>query len=220
MQDSREDKEDEDQNKMIIIGIAGASGSGKSLISKTIVNELGSSRVAVVSEDAYYKDLSHLPYEERAQVNFDHPDSIDHELLYEHLKRLQAGEEVQMPVYDYLTHTRSIETVTLNKAVRIIVLEGILLFTDPNLRHIMDIRIFVDTPPDICFIRRLLRDTKDRGRTMDSVIDQYQKTVRPMFLQFIEPSKRYADLIVPHGGKNRIAIDMIKAKMREMLGAP
>ena len=124
-----------------------------------------------------------------------------------------------MPVYDYVTHTRSAETVTLSKDVRIIVLEGILLFTDANLRNIMDIRIFVDTPSDICFIRRLIRDTKDRGRTMDSVVEQYQKTVRPMFLQFIEPSKRYADIIVPHGGKNRIAIDMIKAKMREMLGA-
>lgn len=218
-EDFQDSQETKDPNRMIIIGISGASGSGKSLISKTIVNELGSSRVAVVSEDAYYKDLSHLPFEQRANVNFDHPDSIDHELLYDHLKRLQAGEEVQMPVYDYVTHTRSTETVTLNKSVRIIVLEGILLLTDPKLRQIMDIRIFVDTPSDICFIRRLLRDTKERGRTMDSVIDQYQKTVRPMFLQFIEPSKRYADLIVPHGGKNRIAIDMIKAKMREMLGA-
>ena len=212
-------KQDKKENQMIIIGIAGASGSGKSLLYKTIVNELGSNRVAVVSEDAYYKDLSDLNYEERAKVNFDHPDAIDHELLFDHLQKLQAGEAVRMPVYDYVTHTRSAETVTLSKDVRIIILEGILLFTDANLRDIMDIRIFVDTPSDICFIRRLTRDTKDRGRTMDSVIDQYQKTVRPMFLQFIEPSKRYADIIVPHGGKNRIAIDMIKAKMREMLGA-
>lgn len=202
---------------IIIIGIAGASGSGKSLLSKTIVDEVGSNRVAVICEDFYYKDLIHLPKSERNKVNFDHPDSLDHELLCQHLQMLKEGKTVRMPVYDYTTHTRRAETVQLGEEVCIIVLEGILLFTDPALRESMDIRIFVDTPSDICFIRRLMRDVEERGRSMASVVAQYEKTVRPMFLQFIEPSKRHADIIVPRGGKNRIAIDMLKLKMRALL---
>ena len=203
--------------EVVIIGIAGASGSGKSLLSSTIVKELGSKRVTVISEDAYYKDLSHMTKSERDKVNFDHPDSLDHDLLVEHLQLLKDGKPIQVPVYDYVTHTRTEETIKLPEENAIVVLEGILLFTDPKLREMMDIRIFVDTPLDTCFIRRLKRDIVERGRSIESVISQYEKTVRPMFIKFIEPGKKYADLIVPHGGKNRIAIQMIKAQMQDVL---
>lgn len=205
------------KNKTIIIGISGASASGKSLLANTIVNELGSNQVTVISEDSYYKDLSHLPMEERAKVNFDHPDSLDHKLLCEQLDALQLGEAVEIPVYDHSQHCRSKETRTVHKST-IIILEGILLFFDPELRKRMDIRIFMEAPLDICLTRRLKRDIIERKRTIESVLSQYEKTVRPMYLQFIEPSKRYADLIVPRGGENRIAIDLIKAKMRELIG--
>lgn len=203
--------------KIIIIGIAGSSASGKTLLSNTIVKELGSKRVAVLSEDSYYKPLSHLSFEERSKVNFDHPDSLDHALLHEHLMALQAGQSIEVPVYDFETHSRSKETRFVGNHT-IIVLEGILLFTDIKLREQMDIRIFMDTPLDICFIRRLSRDMMERGRSLDNIIGQYLATVRPMYFQFIEPSRRHADIIVPNGGENRIAIDVIKAKMRELLG--
>jgi uridine kinase len=202
---------------VLIIGIAGASGSGKSLLANTIVNELGSNRVTVISEDSYYKDLSHMTKAERDQVNFDHPDALDHDLLVEHLKLLKSGQSVQIPIYDYVTHTRTAETVHLSEENCIIVLEGILIFTDPVLRDLMDIRIFVDTPLDTSFIRRLKRDVTERGRSVDSIVSQYEHTVRPMFIKFIEPCKRYADLIVPHGGKNRIAVQMIKAQLQAVL---
>lgn len=202
--------------KTIIIGISGASASGKSLLSNTIVNELGSDQVAVISEDSYYKDHSNIPFEERARVNYDHPDAFDHALLCQHLGLLQKGKQVDIPIYNHSQHIREKEVRTIGQHA-IIVLEGILLFSDPKLRNLMDIRIFMDTSLDICFIRRLKRDIHERGRSIDSVIKQYEETVRPMYMQFIEPSKRYADLIVPRGGGNRIAIDMIKAKMRELL---
>lgn len=201
----------------IIIGISGASASGKSLLANTIVNELGSDRVVVISEDSYYKDLQHLSVEERAKMNFDHPDSLDHELLISHLKSLQEGKTVDIPRYDFSLHQRKKETRKIGRH-RIIVLEGILLFVEPSLRNIMDIRIYMDTALDICLMRRLKRDLIERGRSIESILEQYEKTVRPMYLQFIEPFKRYADIIVPRGGENRIAIDMIKAKMRELLG--
>lgn len=204
------------QHHTIIIGISGASASGKSLLANTIVNELGSDQVVVISEDSYYKDLKHLSFEERAKTNFDHPNALDHELLLTHLKDLQQGKSVEIPRYDYTLHQRKKETRKTGQH-RIIVLEGILLFVEKELRDIMDIRIFMDTALDICLMRRLRRDLLERERSLDSVLAQYQKTVRPMYLQFIEPSKRYADLIVPRGGENRIAIDMIKAKMRELL---
>jgi uridine kinase len=203
--------------KTIIIGISGASASGKSLLANTIVNELGSSQVVVISEDSYYKDRNDIPFEERAKINYDHPDSLDHDLLYQHLMQLQAGESVQVPLYNHSQHVRDKESRVIGQHT-IIVLEGILLFVDKKLRELMDIRIFMETALDICLIRRLKRDVKERGRTLDSVLSQYDETVRPMYLQFIEPSKRYADIIVPRGGGNRIAIDMIKAKMRELLG--
>ncbi len=202
--------------KIIIIGIAGASASGKSLLANTIVNELGSDQVVVISEDSYYKDHSDIPFEQRAKINYDHPNSMDHELLFQHLQDLQDGKHVNIPIYNHSTHTRDENTRRIGQHV-IIVLEGILLFVEPKLRELMDIRIFMDTALDICLMRRLKRDIKDRGRTLDSVLKQYEETVRPMYLQFIEPTKRHADLIVPRGGGNRIAIDMIQAKMRELL---
>jgi uridine kinase len=204
--------------KAIIIGISGASASGKSLLANTIVNELGSNQVVVISEDSYYKDHSDIPFEERAKINYDHPNSLDHELLYQNLQQLQAGEMVEVPVYNHAQHIREPESRTIGQHT-IIVLEGILLFVEKNLRELMDIRIFMETALDICLIRRLKRDVKERDRTLDSVLKQYEDTVRPMYLQFIEPSKRYADIIIPRGGGNRIAIDMVKAKMRELLGA-
>lgn len=201
----------------IIIGISGASASGKSLLANTIVNELGSDQVVVISEDSYYKDHSNLPFEERAKINYDHPDAIDHELLKQHLSQLQQGLSIEVPIYNHALHVRAKETRTIGNHA-IIVLEGILLFVEKSLRELMDIRIFMETALDICLIRRLKRDIKERQRSLDSVLKQYEDTVRPMYLQFIDPSKRYADLIVPRGGGNRIAIDMIKAKMRELLG--
>lgn len=200
----------------IIIGITGASASGKSLLANTIVKELGSDQVAVISEDSYYKDNGDLPFEAREKINFDHPDAFDHALLCNHLKLLQEGKSIQVPIYNHTLHSREEKTRCVGPHI-IIVLEGILLFSETTLRNLMDIRIYMDTALDICLLRRLKRDVIERGRSVDSVISQYEKTVRPMYLQFIEPSKRYADIIVPRGGENRIAIEMIKAKMRELL---
>lgn len=204
------------ENEMIIIGISGASASGKSLLAHTIVNEMGTDQVTVINEDCYYRDHPDLPFSEREKINYDHPDSLDHDLLRQHLSQLQRGETVDIPIYEHSKHARSEQTRRVGQH-RIIVLEGILLFIDPELRDMMDIRIFMDTPLDICLIRRLRRDMLERARTLESVLSQYQKTVRPMYMQFIEPSKRHADIIIPRGGENRIAIEMIKAKMRELL---
>lgn len=201
---------------VIIIGIAGPSASGKSLLANTIVNELGSNQVAVISEDAYYKDSSHLPLAEREKINYDHPAAFDHALLINHLRTLQRGDSVDIPIYSHSQHVRLPETRHIDKR-KIIVLEGILLLTEAMLRDLMDIRIFMSTPLDVCLLRRLKRDVIERHRSFESVMHQYETTVRPMYLQFIEPSSRYADLIVPRGGENRIAIDMIQAKMRELL---
>lgn len=206
------------QNDIIIIGIAGPSASGKSLLANTIVNELGSDQVVVISEDSYYKDNRHLSLSEREKINYDHPDAFDHGLLTQHLKDLQQGKSVEIPTYSHSKHIRLPETQKIGSH-KIIVLEGILLFTDPALRELMDIRIFMFTPLDICLSRRLMRDVVERQRSFESVLRQYETTVRPMYLQFIEPSSRYADIIVPRGGENRIAIDMIQAKMRELLRA-
>lgn len=205
------------KKKAIIIGISGASASGKSLLANTIVNELGSDQVVIISEDAYYKDHSDIPFEERSLINYDHPDAFDHELLYNHLLQLREGKSIAIPIYNHALHIREKETRLIGQHA-IIVLEGILLFVEPKLRDLMDIRIFMETPLEICLIRRLKRDIKERGRSLEAVLKQYEDTVRPMHLQFIDPSKRYADIIVPRGGGNRIAIDMIKAKMRELLG--
>lgn len=202
--------------KAIIIGISGPSASGKSLLANTIINELGSDQVTIISEDAYYKDNSRLPLAEREKINYDHPDAFDHALLCEHLRKLQAGESIEIPTYSHSQHIRLPETRRIANHT-IIVIEGILLFCEKELRQLMDIRIFMSTPLDICLIRRLKRDVVERHRSFESVLYQYETTVRPMYLQFIEPSSRYADIIVPRGGENRIAIDMIQAKMRELL---
>ncbi|KTD29741.1 uridine kinase [Legionella israelensis] len=204
--------------KTIIIGISGPSASGKSLLANTLVNELGSDQVVVISEDAYYKDNSHLPFAEREKINYDHPDAFDHALLCEHLRQLQQGNPVDIPTYSHSEHIR-LPTARRIGQHAIIILEGILLFTDKALREIMDIRIFMSTPLDICLTRRMKRDIVERQRNFESVLHQYETTVRPMYLQFIEPSSRYADLIVPRGGENRIAIEMIQAKMRELLAS-
>lgn len=204
----------------IVIAIAGASALGKSLIASTIYKELkeelSSDDIGIISEDAYYKDQTHLTMEERVKTNYDHPNSMDHHLLVEHLRQLKQGEAIEIPEYDYSQHNR--KTTTKNFAPKkIIILEGILLLTDEEIRNEINVSIFVDAPLDICFIRRLQRDMVERGRTMESVIAQYRKTVRPMFLQFIEPSKQYADIIVPKGGKNRIAINILKAQIKQLL---
>ncbi|MDP5145344.1 uridine kinase [Shewanella sp. ULN5] len=204
----------------VIIGIAGASASGKSLIANTIFQELcrdlGTNQIGVINEDAYYRDQSHLTMEERVQTNYDHPKALDHKLLASHLELLKQGQAVNIPRYSYTEHTRMSETIEMSPK-KVIILEGILLLTDPKLRDLMDASVFMDTPLDICFLRRLTRDVAERGRTMESVISQYKKTVRPMFLQFIEPSKQYADIIVPRGGKNRIATDILKARIQHLL---
>lgn len=200
----------------IIIGISGASASGKSLLANTILTELSSERVVVISEDSYYKDHPELSDEERAKINFDHPDAFDHDLLCQHLAELQEGKTILVPSYDFTKHRRSPETRKICNQT-IVILEGILLFAEKKLREMMDIRIFMDTALDVCLVRRVRRDVIQRHRTFESVLLQYETTVRPMYMQFIEPSKRYADVIVPRGGENRIAIDMIKAKMRELL---
>lgn len=210
------------QNKsIVIIGVVGGSGSGKSLLSSTIVEELEdleSSRVTVLSEDHYYRDNGHLSKVQLNKLNYDYPDAFEHSLLKDHLESLIAGKNIEVPLYDYATHSRvNGKTLPISAEMSILILEGIMLFTDENLRKLMDIKIFMDTPMDVSFIRRLLRDQKERGRMVDAVVTQYLETVRPMFLQFIEPSKRYADIIVPHGGKNKIAIDVIRSKVRELL---
>ncbi|MCC4833376.1 uridine kinase [Shewanella sp. 1_MG-2023] len=204
----------------VIIGIAGASASGKSLIAQTIFEELkrdlGTDQIGVINEDAYYRDQSHMTMEDRVKTNYDHPKALDHQLLAEHLKQLKKGEQVNIPCYSYKEHTRMTKTLDMQPK-KVIILEGILLLTDPKLRELMDASVFMDTPLDICFLRRLTRDVAERGRTMESVISQYKATVRPMFLQFIEPSKQHADIIVPRGGKNRIATDILKARIQHLL---
>ncbi len=200
----------------ILIGIAGASGSGKTLVADTLYEKLGSDKVVILQEDSYYKDLSHLPFEERAKFNFDHPDAFDHDLLVEHLNLLLEGKSIKHPIYDFTTHSRKPETRRVGPH-QIIILEGILILALPELRNLMDIKIYIDAPADIGFIRRLKRDIVERKRSVDSVINQYLETVRPMYLQFVEPSKRYADLIIPHGGKNIVAIDIVKSKIEHLL---
>ena len=200
----------------ILIGISGASGSGKTLVAENIFKNLGSENVVRIQEDSYYKDLSEIPFDERTGRNFDHPDAFDHDLLTEHIRELLDRETIAHPIYDYSTHSRKDETKTVGPH-HIVVLEGILILNEPALRDLMDIKVFIDTAMDICFIRRLKRDIEERGRDVNSVINQYMETVRPMYSQFIEPSKRYADIIIPQGGKNIVAIDILTTKIRSLL---
>jgi len=203
--------------KHIVIGVAGGSGSGKTTVSEAILDRVGRDRIAYLQHDSYYKDRSHLPPEERANANFDHPDALESELLALHLSDLKSGRAVEVPVYDFTTHTRKKETVRVEPR-KVILVEGILIFAEKTLRDLMDVKVFVDTAADIRFIRRLQRDLTERGRSVQSVIRQYMETVRPMHLEFVEPSKRYADVIVPEGGFNLTAIDMIVARIKDMMG--
>ncbi|HXK43830.1 MAG TPA: uridine kinase [Anaerolineae bacterium] len=200
----------------LIIGVAGGTGSGKTTVANRILERVGTEHIAYIPHDAYYRDLSHLPYEERQKVNFDHPDSLETELMVEHLLQLREGRAVEIPVYDFTLHTRTQQTRHVEPA-RIVLAEGILIFAEPALRRLFDVKLFVDTDADIRLIRRLQRDVEERGRTVQSVIDQYLRTVRPMHLEFVEPSKRYADVIIPEGGFNEVAIEMVAARIRGLL---
>lgn len=193
---------------MLIIGIAGGSGSGKTTVVKAITNSLNKN-VAVISQDSYYKDSSHIPVEDRKNINFDHPDAIDWDLLCQQLSDLRAGKTIQQPVYSYITCTRSKEDTIEIKPAEVIIVEGILIFSVAKLRKLMDIRIFVDAEPDDRLMRIIYRDILERGRNMDTAFEHYCDTVKPMHLQFIEPSKRYANIIIPEGGHNKVAIDVI-----------
>jgi len=200
----------------ITIGIAGGTGSGKTTFSQELVSRLNTNKIVYISHDSYYKDLSYLPLEERKKMNFDHPDSLDTDLMIQHLILLKEGKSVDIPVYDFKTFTRT-EQVEHITPQPVILVEGILIFAIKELRDLMDIKIFVDTDADIRFMRRLKRDIEERGRTMESVYEQYLNEVRPMHDAFVEPSKRYADIIVPRGGRNDAALDMLAAKIRDYL---
>jgi len=196
----------------VILGVAGGSGSGKS----TVVRALGDDTASVLRHDWYYRDLAHLPLADRGGVNFDHPDSLETELLRSHLQQLLAGVAIQAPVYDFSSHTRASGTVWV-EPTRLIVLDGILVLAHAELREFMDLAVFVDTEPDVRLIRRIRRDTQNRGRTAESVVGQYEKTVRPMHLEFVEPSRRHADLTIHEGGHNRVAVELVITRARELL---
>jgi uridine kinase len=202
--------------KPLIIGIAGGSGSGKSTVARKVAENLTHSSVAFIDMDAYYKNFTELSLEQRRKLNWDHPDAFDFDLLCEHLERLSSGSAIDKPEYDFVTHLRSAKTRHIEPA-DVVVIDGILLFVDERARNLCDVKVFVDADPDIRLIRRIKRDTRSRGRPLDEVLDQYLSTVQPMHLQFVEPSKRYADVIVPRGGHNAVAIEMILAKIQRRL---
>lgn len=193
---------------MLIIGIAGGTGSGKSTVVRKILEKLPQAEVSILPQDSYYRDSSHLPLEERLEINFDHPDSIEFELLIRHLKELRKGKTIDQPIYSYLTCTRSAETIPV-KPCKVIIVEGILVLTNAELRKLMDLKVFVDADADDRLIRVINRDIVERGRSVNKVMERYELTVKPMHLQFIEPTKRFADIIVPQGGNNHIAIDIL-----------
>lgn len=202
----------------LVIGIAGGTGSGKTTIARAVVSSLPEDRVATIEYDAYYRDRPDLSDEARAQLNFDHPDALESELLVTHLRALKEGRGVDVPIYDFKTHRRRAEIHRVDPKP-VIVVEGILVFVEPAIRELLDIKVFVDTDADIRIFRRIRRDMEQRGRTFDSVRQQYYDTVRPMHVQFVEPSKRWADLIIPEGGNNRVALDLIVAKLKTVAGA-
>lgn len=201
---------------MIVIGIAGGTGSGKTTVVKEITNKLKADHVAVIPQDAYYRDQVDLPLEERQKINFDHPDSLEFELLVEHVKKLKQGKSIKQPIYSYLTCTRSDETIKVEPK-HVVIIEGILCLTQPDLRKLMDIKVFVDCEADLRLSRVIQRDIIERGRGIDQTLKRYEETVRPMHLQFIEPSKHFADIIVPQGGKNKVAIDILTQYIEKQL---
>jgi uridine kinase len=204
------------KRQSVVIGIAGGTGSGKSTVASVILKRVGAKHIALLPHDAYYRELQTLSVEERMRVNFDHPDSLETDLLVEHVKQLRAGNSIELPVYDFTTHSRTKKTIHIEPR-RIILVEGILIFYEVELRKLFDVKIFVDTDADIRFIRRLQRDIIERGRTTESVIKQYLGTVRPMHMEFVEPTKRYADVIIPEGGLNTVAMDMVIARIESVL---
>ena len=200
----------------LVIGIAGGTGSGKTTVANAIFKQVGENIVSYLPHDAYYKDLSNLPPAQRVAINFDHPHSLDTDLMKKHIEQLKAGQRVELPVYDFTTHSRTNQTKKILPNP-VLLVEGILIFVDPELRDLFDVKLFVDTDADIRLIRRIQRDIAERGRTLDSVLQQYQATVRPMHLEFVEPSKRYADVIIPEGGYNVVALEMVIARIESML---
>jgi uridine kinase len=202
--------------KPVVIGVAGGTGSGKTSVTRSIIEQFSDDMILMLEQDFYYKDQSHLPFEERLKTNYDHPLAFDNDLLIEHLHMLLERKPIEKPVYDYKMHTRSNEVIHVEPK-DVIILEGILVLEDKRLRDIMDIKVFVDTDADLRIIRRIMRDINERGRTIDSVIEQYVNVVRPMHLQFVEPTKRYANIIIPEGGKNVVAIDLLATKIKSIL---
>ena len=202
----------------MIIGIAGGTGSGKTTVANRILESVSTSEVVFIQQDSYYRNVTDLPLDFRGIANFDHPDALDNELLVNHVRRLKSGESIDLPLYDFKTNSRLNETRRIEPKP-IVIVEGILIFAEPRLLEQMDIKVFVDTPDDIRFIRRLRRDLAERGRTLESVIEQYIGTVRPMHMQFVEPSKRHADVIIPEGGHNLVSIDLLSLKIRERLAS-
>ncbi|GEN51982.1 MULTISPECIES: uridine kinase [Halobacillus] len=203
-------------DKPVVIGVAGGSGSGKTSVTRSIIQRFTDKTLLMLEQDYYYKDQSDVPYEERLQTNYDHPLAFDNDLLIEHLEQLLDQKPVEKPVYDYKMHTRSNETIHVEPK-EVIIVEGILVLEDERLRDLMDIKVFVDTDADVRIIRRLMRDINERGRSLDSVIEQYINVVRPMHLQFVEPTKRYSDIIIPEGGQNHVAIDLMATKIQTVL---
>ncbi|MFC7060720.1 uridine kinase [Halobacillus seohaensis] len=203
-------------DKPVVIGVAGGTGSGKTSVTRSIIQRFTDKTILMIEQDYYYKDQSHLPLEERLKTNYDHPLAFDNDLLIEHLEELIAEKSIEKPVYDYKIHTRSDETIHVEPK-EVIIVEGILVLEDEKLRDLMDIKVFVDTDADVRIIRRMMRDINERGRTLDSVIDQYINVVRPMHLQFVEPTKRYSDIIIPEGGQNHVAIDLMATKIQTVL---
>jgi uridine kinase len=200
----------------IVFGVAGGTASGKTTVARAILEAVGTAQVAYLPHDAYYRDMKHLSYDERTMLNYDHPDSLETKLLVQHIKQLQREEVVAVPVYDFTRHRRTKETVTVEPSP-IVLVDGILIFTRRKLRELMDIKVYVDTDADVRFIRRLTRDMEERGRSLESVVRQYLETVRPMHLKFVEPSKRYADVIIPDGGHNQVAMAMVVSRLRDLL---
>ena len=205
-----------DRRPPVVVGVAGGTGSGKTTVAQVILERVSADRITTLMHDAYYKDLSDLPPAQRAQMNFDHPYSLETDLMVRHLEQLRQFQSIEMPVYDFTTHTRIPDTKRLEPNP-VILVEGILVLAEAQLRDLMDVKLYVDTDADVRFIRRLKRDIEERGRTIESVIDQYMTTVRPMHLEFVETSKRYADVIIPEGGFNRVAMDMVVARLAELL---